>query len=54
MRWSTNWACWAASRHAARERAQRLTISTHESLDDIVAICSFVLDPDDLKIEAPS
>jgi len=31
-----------------------LIISTHESLDDIVAICSFVLDPDDLKIfEAP-
>jgi chemotaxis protein histidine kinase CheA len=27
---------------------------THEGLDDIVAICSFVLDPDDLKIfEAP-
>jgi two-component system chemotaxis sensor kinase CheA len=31
-----------------------LIITTHESLDDIVAICSFVLDPDDLKIfEAP-
>ena len=31
-----------------------LIIMTHESLDDIVAICSFVLDPDDLKIfEAP-
>ncbi|MEN3276423.1 MAG: two-component system, chemotaxis family, sensor kinase CheA [Massilia sp.] len=31
-----------------------LVITTHESLDDIVAICSFVLDPDDLKIfEAP-
>ena len=30
-------------------------ITTHESLDDIVAICSFVLDPDDLKIfEAPA
>ncbi|HBF49928.1 MAG TPA: chemotaxis protein CheA [Massilia sp.] len=31
-----------------------LIITTHESLDDIVAICSFVLDPNDLKIfEAP-
>lgn len=31
-----------------------LIITTHESLDDIVAICSFVLDPSDLKIfEAP-
>ena len=31
-----------------------LIITTHESLEDIVAICSFVLDPDDLKIfEAP-
>ncbi len=31
-----------------------LIIMTHESLDDIVAICSFVLDPNDLKIfEAP-
>jgi two-component system chemotaxis sensor kinase CheA len=31
-----------------------LVITTHESLDDIVAICSFVLNPDDLKIfEAP-
>ncbi len=27
-----------------------LTLSTSEKLDDIVAICSFVLDPDDLKI----
>jgi len=32
-----------------------LIITTHESLDDIIAICSFVLDPDDLKIfEAPA
>ena len=32
-----------------------LVITTHESLDDIVAICSFVLDPEDLKIfEAPA
>jgi len=31
-----------------------LIIMTHESLDDIIAICSFVLDPNDLKIfEAP-
>jgi two-component system chemotaxis sensor kinase CheA len=31
-----------------------LIIMTHESLDDIVAICSFVLNPEDLKIfEAP-
>jgi two-component system chemotaxis sensor kinase CheA len=31
-----------------------LIITTHDSLDDIVAICSFVLDPADLKIfEAP-
>jgi two-component system chemotaxis sensor kinase CheA len=31
-----------------------LIIMTHEGLDDIIAICSFVLDPDDLKIfEAP-
>lgn len=32
-----------------------LTLTTHESLDDIIAICSFVLNPDDLKIfEAPA
>ncbi|MDL2354795.1 MAG: chemotaxis protein CheA [Pseudomonadota bacterium] len=32
-----------------------LILTTHESLDDIIAICSFVLDPDDLKIfEAPA
>jgi two-component system chemotaxis sensor kinase CheA len=32
-----------------------LIVTTHESLEDIVAICSFVLDPDDLKIfEAPA
>lgn len=31
-----------------------LIIMTHEGLDDIIAICSFVLDPSDLKIfEAP-
>ncbi|MDB5754870.1 MAG: chemotaxis protein CheA [Massilia sp.] len=38
----------AGERHA-------LILTTHESLDDIVAICSFVLDPADLKIfEAPA
>ncbi|MDQ1919030.1 chemotaxis protein CheA [Massilia pseudoviolaceinigra] len=32
-----------------------ITVTTHESLEDIIAICSFVLDPDDLKIfEAPA
>ncbi|OON62256.1 chemotaxis protein CheA [Massilia sp. KIM] len=32
-----------------------LVITTHESLDDIIAICSFVLNPDDLRIfEAPA
>jgi two-component system chemotaxis sensor kinase CheA len=32
-----------------------LTLTTHESLEDIIAICSFVLDPDELKIfEAPA
>lgn len=32
-----------------------LIITTHESLDDIIAICSFVLEPGDLKIfEAPA
>lgn len=32
-----------------------LTLTTHESLEDIVAICSFVLDPNELKIfEAPA
>ncbi|UVW27487.1 chemotaxis protein CheA [Massilia sp. H6] len=32
-----------------------IIITTQESLDDIIAICSFVLDPDDLKIfEAPA
>ncbi|WP_306397473.1 chemotaxis protein CheA [Telluria beijingensis] len=32
-----------------------LVITTHESLDDVIAICSFVLDPDELKIfEAPA
>ncbi len=31
-----------------------ITVTTTESLDSIIAICSFVLDPDDLKIsEAP-
>ncbi|PWF55006.1 chemotaxis protein CheA [Massilia glaciei] len=29
---------------------QALTLSTRESADDIVAICSFVLDPDTLKV----
>ncbi|MFL6706841.1 MAG: chemotaxis protein CheA [Massilia sp.] len=37
-----------ATRHA-------LILTTHESLEDIIAICSFVLNPDDLKIfEAPA
>ena len=37
-----------AERHA-------LILTTHESLEDIVAICSFVLNPDDLRIfEAPA
>jgi two-component system chemotaxis sensor kinase CheA len=32
-----------------------LIVTTHEALEDIVAICSFVLNPDDLKIfEAPA
>ncbi len=32
-----------------------ILVTTHESLDDIVAICSFVLNPDDLRIaEAPA
>ncbi|RJG15064.1 chemotaxis protein CheA [Massilia cavernae] len=32
-----------------------IIVTTHESLEDIIAICSFVLDPDDLKIfEAPA
>ncbi len=32
-----------------------IIVTTHESLDDIVAICSFVLDPADLKMfEAPA
>jgi two-component system chemotaxis sensor kinase CheA len=32
-----------------------ITDTTHETLEDIVAICSFVLDPDELKIfEAPA
>ena len=32
-----------------------LIVTTHESLEDIIAICSFVLDPDDLKVfEAPA
>ena len=32
-----------------------LVLTTHESLEDIIAICSFVLDPDDLKVfEAPT
>ena len=31
-----------------------LTLVTNEKLDDIVAICSFVLDPDDLKIAEES
>jgi two-component system, chemotaxis family, sensor kinase CheA len=31
-----------------------ITVTTHETLDDIIAICSFVLNPDELKIsEAP-
>lgn len=38
----------AGERHA-------LILTTHESLDDIIAICSFVLDPAELKIfEAPA
>jgi two-component system chemotaxis sensor kinase CheA len=32
-----------------------LTLTTNESVDDIIAICSFILDPNDLKIsEAPT
>jgi two-component system chemotaxis sensor kinase CheA len=32
-----------------------IIVTTHESLDDIIAICSFVLEPSDLKIfEAPA
>ncbi|MGG7604106.1 chemotaxis protein CheA [Massilia sp. BKSP1R2A-1] len=32
-----------------------IVITTHESLEDIIAICSFVLNPEDLKIfEAPA
>ena len=32
-----------------------ITVTTHESLDDLVAICSFVLDPNEMKIfEAPA
>ena len=32
-----------------------IIVTTHESLDDIVAICSFVLNPEDLKVfEAPA
>ncbi len=32
-----------------------ITVTTHESLEDIVAICSFVLNPEDLKVfEAPA
>ena len=32
-----------------------LILTTHESLDDIIAICAFVLNPDELKIfEAPA
>ncbi len=39
----------------AQRDINALVITTHESLDDIIAICSFVLDPDDLKIfEAPA
>ena len=31
-----------------------VTVTTHESLDDIIAICSFIFNPDDLKVfEAP-
>ncbi|WP_317203916.1 chemotaxis protein CheA [Janthinobacterium sp.] len=37
-----------AERHA-------MLVTTHESLDDIIAICSFVLNPDDLKVsQAPA
>ncbi|HEY0064557.1 MAG TPA: chemotaxis protein CheA [Telluria sp.] len=32
-----------------------IIVTTHESLEDIIAICSFVLDPDQLKVfEAPA
>jgi two-component system chemotaxis sensor kinase CheA len=32
-----------------------IVVTTHESLEDIIAICSFVLDPGDLKVfEAPA
>lgn len=32
-----------------------IVVTTHESLEDIIAICSFVLDPTDLKVfEAPA
>jgi two-component system chemotaxis sensor kinase CheA len=32
-----------------------IVVTTHETLEDIIAICSFVLDPDELKVfEAPA
>ncbi|HEV7814166.1 MAG TPA: chemotaxis protein CheA [Janthinobacterium sp.] len=38
----------AGDRHA-------MVVTTHESLDDLIAICSFVIDPDDIGIaEAPA
>ena len=51
MRWRQNWACWERSaRRVLADKRVMFTLTTSESQDDIVAICSFVLDPDDLKI----
>ena len=38
------------SQQALDDKRFVFTLATNEKLDDIVAICSFVLDPDDLKI----
>ena len=38
------------NRAALNDKCSFFTLSTGEKIDDIVAVCSFVLDPDDLKI----
>jgi len=39
---------------ALSDKRQAFTLATDETLDDIIAICSFILDPDDLKVTEES
>ena len=51
MHWQQNWVCLGNIVQEKLDDGRSVfMLTTAESQDDIVAICSFVLDPDDLKI----